>query len=319
MTISHDLSAPLIVVVGATGTQGGSVINNLDASDKQYRMRGLTRDISKTSAKKLAERRVEMVSCDIRVGEEERVQKVFQGATYIFAVTNYWEHVDKAREIAEGKLMVDAAKTVGVELFIWSSEPSVTKASKGTVTKVSHFDSKAEVSEYARSAGIRVVDVHVGGYMNNFTTFSKPRPAGDGSYMIASTWNPTARMPLIDTFHDAGLFVRQAIESEEFNSGDGRVIGAYGEWVSIEDQMEILTEATGKRIRYLQLTDEQMAAGMKEEGMPQHVIDDMLGMFRFHDGIWEDTYLHSNRGTLARAPRTFKEYCELEHWDGVFT
>ena len=214
--------------------------------------------------------------------------------------------------------MVDAALHVGVNLFIWSSEPSVTQASKGTITTVSHFDSKAEVSDYARSTGLPVVDVHVGGYMNNFTTFSKPRPTGNGSYTVACTWNPKSRMPLIDTAHDAGLFVRQAIESDEFNNGDGRVIGAYGEWVSIEDQVAIMSKATGKRIEYLQLTDDQMGAAMKQEHMPQHVIDDMLGMFHYHDGMWEDTYIHSSRDTLARTPRTFKEYCEAEQWDGVF-
>lgn len=58
--------------------------------------------------------------------------------------------MDKAHEIAEGKLMVDAAKSADIKLFILSSEPSVTKLSKGRLDKVSHFDSKAEVSEYAR-------------------------------------------------------------------------------------------------------------------------------------------------------------------------
>lgn len=233
-------------------------------------------------------------------------------------VTNFWEHTDKAREIAEGKVLVDAAASVGVKLFVWSSEPSVTSVSKGTNTEVSHFDSKAEVSEYARQVGIPVVDIHVAGYMNNFATIAKPRPVGDGSYIVASTWHPQSRQPLIDTLQDTGLFVRQAIESPEFNTGDGKIIGAYGEWVSVEDQIKVLSEATGKKIQYAQLTDEQMEAGMKQEGMPQHVIHDMLGMFRFHNSMWEETYTHSNRSTLARAPRKFKEFCEAQDWSGVF-
>jgi uncharacterized protein YbjT (DUF2867 family) len=182
----------------------------------------------------------------------------------------------------------------------------VTKLSKGRLSNVFHFDSKAEVSAYARSTGTPVVDIHVGGYMNNFATFSRPRPAGDGSYVVAGTWDPQCGMPLIDTYHDAGLFVRLAIESDEFNKGDGKVISAYSEWISITGQLKILSEVSGKKVKYVHLTDEQLEEGMKKEGMLQHMIKDMLEMFRFHEELWEDTYIHSNRGNLARRPRTFK-------------
>jgi hypothetical protein len=215
-------------------------------------------------------------------------------------------------------LMVDSASAVGVKLLILSSEPSVTKLSKGRLQHVSHFDSKAEVSDYARSASVPFVDLHVGGYMNNFTTLAKPRPAGNGSFVVASTWGPQCRMPLIDTFHDAGLFVRLAIESAEFNKGDGKVISAYGEWITVADQIRILSEASGKEVNYLKLTDEQLGEGMKQEGTPEHVVNDMLEMFRFHEEIWEETYIHSNRDNLARQPRSFKEYCETVDWNEVF-
>ena|ERR1700722_12811143 len=148
------------------------------------------------------------------------------------AVTNYWEHVDKAREIAEGKLMVDVAKAAGVKSFTLSSEPSVTKPPEGRPEKVSHFDSKTVVPDYARSTGIRVVDIHVGGYTSNFVSFAKPRPAGDGQYVVAASWKPECGMPLIDTYHDAGLFVHLAIGSDEFNKDDGKIISAYAEWVT---------------------------------------------------------------------------------------
>jgi nucleoside-diphosphate-sugar epimerase len=165
MTISQDPSAPLIAVVGATGMQGGSIVNNLQASIKPYRMRGLTRDASKPNAQSPVKRGIEVVSCNICVGNEAEVRKAFEGASYVLvgtlervrslnvptnkqAVTNYWEHVDKACEIAEGKLMADVAKAAGVKLFILSSEPSATKVSKGRLDKVSRFDSKAEVSDH---------------------------------------------------------------------------------------------------------------------------------------------------------------------------
>jgi uncharacterized protein YbjT (DUF2867 family) len=333
MTISKELSAPLIVVVGATGLQGGSVVTNLEASDKPYRIRGLTRDTSKPSAQALAKRGVEVVACNISVGNEAEVREAFEGASFVFVrvprppysrtpiltrlsqiVTNYWEHVNKARETAEGKLMVDAANAVGIKLIILSSAPSTTKLSKGRLTKVSHFDAKAEVSEYARSTGTPVVDIHIGVYMSNFTSSFRPRPVGDGSYILASTWKPHCRLALLDTGHDAGLFVRLAIESDEFNKGDGKVIAAYAEWMPIADQVKILSEISRKKVNYVQLSDEQLAEWMKQAGTPEHVVDDRLQMFRFQEEVWEDTYVDSNRANLARRPRTFREYCQAQDW-----
>jgi uncharacterized protein YbjT (DUF2867 family) len=69
--------------VSATGLQGGSVVNNLDASDKPYRMRGLTRDASKPSAQALAKQGVEVVSCNVSVENETQVQKAFEGASFV--------------------------------------------------------------------------------------------------------------------------------------------------------------------------------------------------------------------------------------------
>lgn len=55
----------LITVIGATGAQGGSVVETFltDAKLKNdWVVRGVTRDASKDSAKKLAEKGVEVVS-----------------------------------------------------------------------------------------------------------------------------------------------------------------------------------------------------------------------------------------------------------------
>ena len=84
MTISQELSAPLVVVVGATGTQGGSVIKALAESDKPYRIRGLTRDTSKPAALKLKAQGAELISVSISVENGDMVQKAFEGANIAF-------------------------------------------------------------------------------------------------------------------------------------------------------------------------------------------------------------------------------------------
>ncbi|KAI3585604.1 NAD(P)-binding protein [Fusarium oxysporum f. sp. albedinis] len=317
MTISTNTSAPLIAVVGSTGLQGGSVINNLAAAELPYRIRGLTRDATKPKAKALADQGVEVVSCNLSADNKDGIRKAFAGATYVFIMTNFWEHMDERRETAEGKAMVEAAKNIGVKLLLISSETNATQVSGGKLTKVYHFDSKASISDHARMLGVPFVDIYAGGYMNNFTTFCRPRPVGDGTYVVDGVWSEDTLMPLLDTYYDFGLFVRLAIESDEFNQGDGKVVSAHGESLNIVQQIDILSQVTGKKISYNKISNEQSRAGMTKAGLPAHAIDDMSDMFKFH-GIWESVYTHSNRENLARQPRTFKEYCENEDWSQVF-
>lgn len=59
----------IITVFGATGNQGGSVIRSLLADpvlSKEYKIRGITRDITKDAAKKLSSQGVEMVTVSSR-------------------------------------------------------------------------------------------------------------------------------------------------------------------------------------------------------------------------------------------------------------
>lgn len=82
MVASTDSTAPLITVFGATGTQGGSVIDHLLSSSKPYRIRAVTRDPSKPSGKKLEEKGCEVVKAEM--GNENEVKKVLEGSEIVF-------------------------------------------------------------------------------------------------------------------------------------------------------------------------------------------------------------------------------------------
>jgi uncharacterized protein YbjT (DUF2867 family) len=84
MTISTSPTAPLVGIVGITGNQGGSVARALIDSDKPYRIRGLTRNAQKSSAKVLTGLGVELVTISVTVGNEDGVRTAFAGANIVF-------------------------------------------------------------------------------------------------------------------------------------------------------------------------------------------------------------------------------------------
>lgn len=83
-TTSSMASKPVFVVLGATGSQGGSVIDALLPEGK-YTLRAVTRDPSSDKAKALAAKGVEVVKGD--VNDPESLKKAFQGAWGVFSVT----------------------------------------------------------------------------------------------------------------------------------------------------------------------------------------------------------------------------------------
>lgn len=83
MTISQSPSSPLVVVGGATGNQGGSVIAALAESTADYRIRGLTRDASRPGRPaELKKQGVTMVSVELK--EVEAIAKAYEGADVVF-------------------------------------------------------------------------------------------------------------------------------------------------------------------------------------------------------------------------------------------
>src|SRR5215470_7623957 len=110
----------IIVVVGATGTQGGGLCQAiLSDPNGGFAVRAITRDPSKDKAKALAARGAEVVQAN--VDNIESLEKAFSGAYGVYGVTNFWEHFSAEKEKAQAKNIAEAAKAAGVKHVIWST------------------------------------------------------------------------------------------------------------------------------------------------------------------------------------------------------
>ncbi|KAF8197718.1 NAD(P)-binding protein [Mycena galopus ATCC 62051] len=313
MTITQDLSAPLVAVVGITGIQGGSVVRALADSDKPYRVRGFTRDATKPAAQELAKLGVAIVVISIVVDNKDEVYKAFAGANFAFLVTNPWEHMDADREVAEGKLMIDAAKAGGVSGIVWSGLPSASKLSGGKYTHVWTTEGKAVITEYGRATGVPFVEVQAGNYCSNLTTIDAPIKQADGSFVFAWPARPTTVLPLIDTVQDYGLFVRHVLELPVFP--DGGLFMAYGENITLQELALQWSQATGKNIVFAQITKEQYKQGLESAGIPPHMVLNLLEMLL----TW-DEFGWAGKGhpeALARRPSTWAEFVKKTDWSKV--
>lgn len=101
----------IVVVFGATGNQGGSVVRSILEDPKtanEFKIRGITRDPSMPNAKALEAKGVETVAAEIN--NKDQIKAALNGAYAVFAVTNYWEKMDGPLEEQQGRNIADAAK-----------------------------------------------------------------------------------------------------------------------------------------------------------------------------------------------------------------
>jgi len=79
----------------------------------------------------------------------------------------------------------------------------------------------------------------------------RPRPAGDGTYVIANFVKPDTQLPLIDTVDDAGKYVGAILaEPEKY---EGKVFSAATRLYTYTEIVETMSKMSGKTVRYEQL------------------------------------------------------------------
>ncbi|KAH6638616.1 NmrA-like family protein [Truncatella angustata] len=306
-------SKKIFTVFGATGLQGGSVVSTFLTDPKlkdEWTLRGVTRDVNKDSAKKLAEQGVEVVAADM--DDKASVVEAVKGSYAVFAVTNYWEKMDMKLEIQQGKNMADAAKEAGVQHYIWSSLYDVTKLSNGKLKCVYHFDGKAEVEEYVRSLGIPATFFMAGVYMSNFPgAMFKPSPPSN-AWTLSMPMTPSSQIPMYSVA-DTGKYVKAIILNREKLLGK-RFLGATNYMTAQElvDEFKQLFPEAGKTAQYFQLTESMYRDFMKSQGTPEFVIDETYENVRLLEefGYYGGAPLDETHKLVTDPLTTWAEYAK---------
>ncbi|KAI5828653.1 NAD(P)-binding protein [Schizophyllum commune Tattone D] len=170
------MSSPrrIATVFGATGQQGGSVVDALLA-DGIFTPRAVTRDANSAAARALEARGCEVVEAN--TADKEAVRRAVEGAE---CVTVPFTPVP---ELQQGRNMVDASKEAGVKFFVWSSLPSIKEISGGKYTQVQHFEDKAAVEKYLKASGVPNASIMTGFFVENFLSTMPLKPTRTGYHI----------------------------------------------------------------------------------------------------------------------------------------
>lgn len=253
----------LITVFGATGNQGGSIINVIlshpDLSEK-YALRGISRNPMKASSKILTAQGVEMVAADLN--DPESLLRAVHGSYGVFGMTDFWSSMSKQTEIQQGKNIVNACKTANVKHLVFSSLPNVEKLTKGVLRHVDHFDSKATVQEYAESVKGDMLASYCLPAM--FLTFVRRLiHVIDGTPTLIVPF-PSANIawPLHDPKEDAGKYVVALFEGGE--AANGVQVQGVSTWTTPQDVVDTICAVAGTDVVFKCVSAEDFSKALPE-------------------------------------------------------
>jgi uncharacterized protein YbjT (DUF2867 family) len=194
-----------IVVLGATGQQGGAVAQAL-VTDGRWQVRALSRDPASHAARLLSVAGMEVVRADM--DDLDSLQHAMAGAYGVFSV----QGTDRGGDIetARGIDVAEAARFAGVKHFIYSS---VGGAERGS--GIAHFESKWRVEEYIRAIGLPASIVRPTFFMDNF---AKPSMRWIVLAMLRSYLPANTALQMVAT-QDIGRWVANAFAHPEAHIG----------------------------------------------------------------------------------------------------
>jgi len=300
----------ILAVFGATGQQGGSVINymlNDPELSQKYKIRAITRDANSEKAKQLKEK-VEVVQGDVL--NRASLETALTGAHTVFAMTTPSFGPDGLEvEYKSGKTIADVAVEKGAEYIIFSTLPPVKEISGGKYTKVTPFDAKAKAEQHIRGLHIKSAFYSPGAFMENFQsqTFLAPRQAPDGTWVMARHTSPKTQLPFIDAVGDTGKFVGAILA--EPDKYEGKTFCAATALYSWEEVVAIMSKATGKTVVYKQIPLEEFKKSIPFEAdifVEVFSYQEEFGYFGPDSKKLVAWAAENARGRLS----TFKEYLE---------
>ncbi|KAK3935343.1 hypothetical protein QBC46DRAFT_397767 [Diplogelasinospora grovesii] len=245
-----------ILVVGATGQQGGAVVRALasprvPSGDPPINILALTRNPDSPKAKSLLEsHKDDDVLLSLVKGDSSNPASIFDsrpsGSVHgVFIVTT----PGKISEESQAIPLIDAAINHGVRRIVFSSvdRRGDQESWDNPCPEIKHFHSKHKIELHLRDKasqeGVSWAVLRPTAFLENFS------PGFFGSMFTAiwhSALSPERKLQLVSV-RDIGIFAAKALTEDE-QKWSGRAVGLAGDELTLDEAREVFKRVTGKKL-----------------------------------------------------------------------
>lgn len=241
----------VILITGATGQQGGSVLNALveaNPAAHDFTLVAITRNASSPSAQRLAQKHK---SIRVIEGNLDDPKAIFESAKKaagpvwgVFSVQlAFGGGASPESEERQGKALVDASIAAGVKVFVYSSVDRGGDKSTDNPTNVGHFISKHNIEVHLRS---KTSNGEMKWTILRPTAFMEGLAPGFQTKVFVAAWRAIIKdkpLQLVAT-KDIGIMATKAfVDPDAYN---GRSISLAGDELSLDQINKIFNKKYGK-------------------------------------------------------------------------
>jgi uncharacterized protein YbjT (DUF2867 family) len=255
-----------ILVTGATGTLGSEVVRQLSSATPAVNIKAALH--SAQSIKKVKEEgdRVEVVLIDYN--KPETLKEALNQVDKLFLLT---PDVPNAHELASN--LVIEAKKAGIRHIVKQSVMGADlEADVGTMRL------HRQVEEIIEKSGIPFTFLRPNEFMQNFINFHSPSIKNNNAFYLPLE---DAKVSLVDVRDIAAVAVKSLTEDRNDKHDNKTYLITGPEAQSYHQAAEILSNATDKKISYVNISEEEARGAMKEMGMSDWIINTISELYDY--------------------------------------
>lgn len=281
-----------ILVTGATGTVGSEVVKQLSSAGQKVRaaVRSTTRADSSDKLKG-----VELVEMDYN--KSETLATAFKDADKLFLLT---PGSSKAAEFASN--LVTEAKKAGIKHIV---KQSLMGADQEVDLDHIHLHRKAE--KIIEESGIPFTFLRPNDFMQNFVNFYGPSIRSKNAIYLPAE---DAKVSFVDVRDIAAVAVK-ALTDDERSRHNGKAYTITGpEALSYYQAAEILSNETGKKISYVNVSEEVLRLGMKDMGVDDWSINTFAELFGLYRKGYGSQLSSAVEEVTGKKPISFSQFAK---------
>ena len=278
-----------ILVSGATGTLGSEVVKQL-SSHADVNVKAAARSVEKI--KDLGDR-VKAISIDYN--KPESLKEALKNVDKLFLLT---PDVPNAHELASN--LVNEAKKAGVRHIV---KQSVMGADEDAEVGTMRLHHKAE--KIIEESGIPYTFLRPNEFMQNFINFHGHSIKNNNAFCLPVE---NAKVSVVDVRDIAAVAVKALAKNGKNASINKSYLITGPEALSYHQMAELLSNATGKKIGYVSISEEEARAGMKEMGMDNWLINTILELTNYYKKGHATQMSSAVEEETGRKPISFSQF-----------
>jgi uncharacterized protein YbjT (DUF2867 family) len=281
-----------ILVTGATGTVGSEVVKQLSSDASTNNIKAGVHSIENANKVQQYDR-VKAVQIDY--DKHEGLESAFKDVEKLFLLSH-----PSSKTVMHESNLIAAAKKSGIKHIV---KQSIMRADLSSTVEAMRLHRQTE--KLIEESGIPYTFLRPNEFMQGFINFQGPTIKSNNAFYIPAE---DAKVSFVDARDIAAIAVRALVDGDKHYDKTYTVTGP--EALSYHQTAEILSNATGKKIDYVNISEEETREALKEMGMNDWLINTILDLYTLYRKGYASGVSSAVEEVTGRRATTFVEFAK---------